>query len=175
MLGTAAIYLARASRGSLPGSGSADRHQRDRSGRSGKNPSGLCRMRRRDLHGRCGGGQPHRRADLAGAGRQGGLGRDWAGSRSAWRAALTGRCVARSRNPHRQARIRPRAAVAQLARASACHAEGRGFESHQPLFAKARSGAGFPRSGEVFGKSNHPRISPPFQALVPRMTPMRGD
>src|SRR3954452_9599430 len=26
-----------------------------------------------------------------------------------------------------------RAAVAQLARASACHAEGRGFESHQPL------------------------------------------
>src|SRR6266550_3890215 len=27
----------------------------------------------------------------------------------------------------------PRAAVAQLARASACHAEGRGFESHQPL------------------------------------------
>src|SRR5687768_4198131 len=26
------------------------------------------------------------------------------------------------------------AAVAQLARASACHAEGRGFESHQPLF-----------------------------------------
>ena len=27
-----------------------------------------------------------------------------------------------------------RAAVAQLARASACHAEGRGFESHQPLF-----------------------------------------
>ena len=29
--------------------------------------------------------------------------------------------------------LRPRAAVAQLARASACHAEGRGFESHQPL------------------------------------------
>ena len=28
---------------------------------------------------------------------------------------------------------RPSAAVAQLARASACHAEGRGFESHQPL------------------------------------------
>ena len=28
---------------------------------------------------------------------------------------------------------RDRAAVAQLARASACHAEGRGFESHQPL------------------------------------------
>src|SRR3954471_5423664 len=30
----------------------------------------------------------------------------------------------------------PRAAVAQLARASACHAEGRGFESHQPLSRK---------------------------------------
>src|SRR5439155_19380799 len=28
----------------------------------------------------------------------------------------------------------PRADVAQLARASACHAEGRGFESHHPLF-----------------------------------------
>src|SRR5215204_5268703 len=32
----------------------------------------------------------------------------------------------------------PRAAVAQLARASACHAEGRGFESHQPLFSPRR-------------------------------------
>src|SRR5215211_4878188 len=31
---------------------------------------------------------------------------------------------------------RRRAAVAQLARASACHAEGRGFESHQPLVRK---------------------------------------
>src|SRR6188768_2422292 len=29
--------------------------------------------------------------------------------------------------------IRARADVAQLARASACHAEGRGFESHHPL------------------------------------------
>src|ERR687893_1607802 len=29
---------------------------------------------------------------------------------------------------------RPRADVAQLARASACHAEGRGFESHHPLY-----------------------------------------
>jgi hypothetical protein len=35
-----------------------------------------------------------------------------------------------------------RAAVAQLARASACHAEGRGFESHQPLRAPL-SGAAF--------------------------------
>jgi hypothetical protein len=35
----------------------------------------------------------------------------------------------------------PRAAVAQLARASACHAEGRGFESHQPLCAPLSGGA----------------------------------
>src|SRR6202021_551854 len=39
------------------------------------------------------------------------------------------------------------AAVAQLARASACHAEGRGFESLQPLDQKPRSRAGFRRSG----------------------------
>ena len=36
-----------------------------------------------------------------------------------------------------------RAAVAQLARASACHAEGRGFESHQPLRVKAPLRRGF--------------------------------
>ena len=35
---------------------------------------------------------------------------------------------------------RPRADVAQLARASACHAEGRGFESLHPLDPKARLG-----------------------------------
>src|SRR4051794_35878329 len=35
------------------------------------------------------------------------------------------------------------AAVAQLARASACHAEGRGFESLQPLERKPRSGGVF--------------------------------
>ena len=46
------------------------------------------------------------------------------------------------RGDHRGgARIRPRAAVAQLARASACHAEGRGFESHQPLQAPLSGGA----------------------------------
>ena len=39
----------------------------------------------------------------------------------------------------------PRAAVAQLARASACHAEGRGFESHQPLRTKAPLRRGFLR------------------------------
>jgi dihydrofolate reductase len=44
-------------------------------------------------------------------------------------------CVAtHCRNPGGEARIGAYAAVAQLARASACHAEGRGFESHQPLF-----------------------------------------
>ncbi len=37
-----------------------------------------------------------------------------------------------------------RAAVAQLARASACHAEGRGFESHQPLASFGRSSSRFP-------------------------------
>ena len=45
--------------------------------------------------------------------------------------------AARPRRPARRARrldSAPCAAVAQLARASACHAEGRGFESHQPLF-----------------------------------------
>src|SRR3954451_23192056 len=36
-------------------------------------------------------------------------------------------------DPRPGAILAPRAAVAQLARASACHAEGRGFESHQPL------------------------------------------
>jgi hypothetical protein len=53
-----------------------------------------------------------------------------------------------------------------------CHAEDRGFESLQPLrFESPASGLlAFP-----VGKSNHPRISPPFWALVPKMTPMRGD
>ena len=42
-----------------------------------------------------------------------------------------------------------RAAVAQLARASACHAEGRGFESLQPLRPKAPLRRGFLRFGRV--------------------------
>ena len=46
-------------------------------------------------------------------------------------------------NCGREARITLRAAVAQLARASACHAEGRGFESLQPLRGKPRSGGAF--------------------------------
>ena len=58
--------------------------------------------------------------------------------------------AARPRRPARRARrldSAPRAAVAQLARASACHAEGRGFESHQPLpIAEPESGLG-PVSG----------------------------
>src|SRR3954463_6031611 len=45
-------------------------------------------------------------------------------------------------DPRPRAILAPRAAVAQLARASACHAEGRGFESHQPL-RKALQLAGF--------------------------------
>src|ERR671923_1515951 len=39
--------------------------------------------------------------------------------------------------------MRARADVAQLARASACHAEGRGFESHHPLSRKAPPGGAF--------------------------------
>ena len=39
----------------------------------------------------------------------------------------------RATGPPSSLDCRLRAAVAQLARASACHAEGRGFESHQPL------------------------------------------
>jgi hypothetical protein len=44
-----------------------------------------------------------------------------------------------------------RADVAQLARASACHAEGRGFESLHPLLAKAPLPAGFSRSWRLVG------------------------
>ena len=47
----------------------------------------------------------------------------------------------------------PRAAVAQLARASACHAEGRGFESHQPLRSLWLGTA----TGRVSGPSTTPR------------------
>ena len=39
--------------------------------------------------------------------------------------------------------------VAQLARASACHAEGRGFESHHPLFTKALERAFFVGAGAL--------------------------
>ena len=50
----------------------------------------------------------------------------------------------------------PRAAVAQLARASACHAEGRGFESHQPLSEKPRvCGAFRSRRGPPGHDSRH--------------------
>jgi hypothetical protein len=53
-----------------------------------------------------------------------------------------------------------------------CHAEGRGFESHQPLRfdSPALRQVGLPG-----GKSNHPRISPPFWALLGRfiVTPCR--
>src|SRR5437763_14256678 len=58
-----------------------------------------------------------------------------------------------------RSRVKPfytgaRAAVAQLARASACHVEGRGFESLQPLGRKPRIARGFclggmARSGRV--------------------------
>jgi hypothetical protein len=56
-----------------------------------------------------------------------------------------------------------------------CHAEGRGFESHQPLFANPLhvGGSGSARVAEI--KWNHRRIAPPFWALVPEMAQMRGD
>ena len=58
---------------------------------------------------------------------------------------------------------RPRAAVAQLARASACHAEGRGFESLQPLFRES------PARGRVgFGLGRRNKIEPsPHIAVIP--------
>src|SRR4051794_13720077 len=71
-----------------------------------------------------------------------------------WRKSMVGGKIERSRLARNQeraptARITPCAAVAQLARASACHAEGRGFESLQPLHTKAPLRRGFPRSGQV--------------------------
>jgi hypothetical protein len=45
--------------------------------------------------------------------------------------------------------LTPSAAVAQLARASACHAEGRGFESHQPLSEKPRICGAFSFGAEL--------------------------
>src|SRR3954451_14503013 len=47
------------------------------------------------------------------------------------------------RSPKGAAILSPPAAVAPLARASACHAEGRGFESHHPLLEKAPHERGF--------------------------------
>ena len=73
-----------------------------------------------------------------------GLNRDWgrepSGRRGSSRATFPG---AERRKLRPQARIPPHAAVAQLARASACHAEGRGFESLQPLVTKAPLRRGF--------------------------------
>ena len=72
-----------------------------------------------------------------------------------WRARPAGELPRRCRDPRRlapsvtsasqgaRAILGARAAVAQLARASACHAEGRGFESLQPLVTKAPLLAGF--------------------------------
>ena len=67
--------------------------------------------------------------------------RAWCSARSAssptsW--APTSTRSPRSSSPDRSLFSAHHAAVAQLARASACHAEGRGFESLQPLSQKAR-------------------------------------
>src|SRR6478609_8273916 len=64
---------------------------------------------------------------------------------------------------HGKARITPHAAVAQLARASACHAEGRGFESHQPLFANPLHAGRSVPTREPETRSNHS----PHIAVIP--------
>ena len=52
------------------------------------------------------------------------------------------------------ARLPSHADVAQLARASACHAEGRGFESHHPLLEPAGNGGfSIPASGRSAGRA----------------------
>jgi hypothetical protein len=61
------------------------------------------------------------------------IGREKAGKAPQSNSWLISQSRAERRIPQYKARIGHRAAVAQLARASACHAEGRGFESHQPL------------------------------------------
>ena len=43
------------------------------------------------------------------------------------------------------------------------------------LFGNALHVGGLGSTGEPETKWNHPRISPPFWALVPKMTPMGGD
>ena len=64
--------------------------------------------------------------------------------------------------------------VAQLARASACHAEGRGFESHHPLSlllsfssssSKARSGGALELGGLVLAGWDVPDGSPRLKAM----------
>jgi hypothetical protein len=54
---------------------------------------------------------------------------------------------------------------------AACHAEGRGFESHQPLTFESPAHR---QVGSPGGKSNHPRISPSILGTSAQMTPMRG-
>src|SRR5690348_16836183 len=61
----------------------------------------------------------------------------------ATRAERTGCRNDQPRCSRASAKLAPRADVAQLARASACHAEGRGFESHHPLLVKAPLLLGF--------------------------------
>jgi hypothetical protein len=77
----------------------------------------------------------------------------------AWRRGLISALCGGSRPAGRRRATAPAgailpslAAVAQLARASACHAEGRGFESLQPLSRKScKSGTFWPLSGPSNG------------------------
>ena len=76
----------------------------------------------RSVCARTGGGQPRCRG-----------GHEWPSTPSLFRSPSRIAVVAIEEACCHAARIPLCAAVAQLARASACHAEGRGFESHQPL------------------------------------------
>ena len=76
---------------------------------------------------------------------------------------------ARRRKRCHKARIPLRAAVAQLARASACHAEGRGFESHQPL-RESPAPAGL----LVIALDSARSASPPFIAALQRLDEREG-
>jgi hypothetical protein len=71
------------------------------------------------------------------------IGQGWAGRTRTSNFRLKLLFPGRRRKWHCQSRITTYAAVAQLARASACHAEGRGFESLQPLVRKPRFGGVF--------------------------------
>jgi hypothetical protein len=69
--------------------------------------------------------------------------------------------------------LRPHADVAQLARASACHAEGRGFESLHPLLVKAPLRRGFCLPGKPLHKASY-RVKAASLVRRSRRGPDRG-
>src|SRR5436853_1349205 len=78
--------------------------------------------------------------------------------------AATIRRLLGSGKPGRRAILAALADVAQLARASACHAEGRGFESHHPLSGKPRKRGAF----VVSGVNNSGSVATEWQLLFVR-------